>query len=112
MNRRRGPSSVVFGSGTVAVAWPAVPIRAPQHSCGYVSSPCRLTAASTAAVTRNTCTFTSGVTSGIYLCPARRCLRIGGPEFFRQIFLGAVRKHGDDEALVETPGDLERRRQR
>jgi len=39
LKSRYGPEAVVFGSATVSVTASPRPTRAPQHSCGYVSSP-------------------------------------------------------------------------
>ena len=52
-NLVRGPSSVMFGSARVAETVPSRPIKAPQHSFGYVSEPCARIAASTRASNRS-----------------------------------------------------------
>src|SRR5205807_755378 len=90
-NRRRGPSSVVFGKATTAVTRSSVPTIAPQHSCGYVSWPCARIARSTSAVIVN----------------ARLFIVARVPERFVEIFFGAVRKDGDDNSTIETTRDVE-----
>src|SRR6185312_16926264 len=79
MNRRRGPSSVVFGSATVAVTRLPLPTSAPQHSCGYVSSPCRRISPSIVSLT----------------------ISLVIPELLGQIFFGAVRTNGHDDARFQ-----------
>src|SRR4029079_12359836 len=91
MNRRRGPSSVVLGSATIAVTAPSRPTSAPQHSCGYVSWPWMRIAASTPDVM------------------VRRWVLIDRPEAFVQVFFRAVGKHRDDDAALQARGDVEHR---
>src|SRR3954469_22233061 len=93
MKRRRGPSSVVFGSATIAVTDPSRPTSAPQHSCGYVSCPCARIAASTSAV-----------------MISARPLLIERPETFVEIFFAAVRKDGRDDAAIDRLRHVEHRR--
>src|SRR3954466_9612223 len=93
MKRRRGPSSVVFGSARIAVTDPSRPTSAPQHSCGYVACPCSRIARSTAAVTA-----------------IRRSLVMGAPERLVEVFLGAVGKDGDDHTAVQSFRDVQHRR--
>src|SRR4051812_309646 len=95
MKRRRGPSSVVFGSATMAVTNRSRPTSAPQHSCGYVSWPCARMAASTAGVTINA-----------------RSLLIERPEIFVEVFFRAVGKHRHDDAAIDRLCDVEHRRDR
>src|SRR5262245_17698427 len=95
----------MLGNATVDVTSPSRPTSAPQHSCGYVSTPWVRIASATSGVNWRL------LSTSVHSADERPFGRLL-PEPFGQVLLAAIAEDRDDHAVGDRVGDTQRRRER